>query len=438
MLGTQGYAREVISFRDWFIEWLSKCTDCEDCGECPVIDPSRVTTYASHGMYYYPARFIPPVVRFFINGYTKEGEWIIDPFAGSGTVGVEALLTNRNAICLDLNPVMEHLIRAKTHVPKKQPDISVYFDLDNAPVYKPKWSKIEEWYFPEFLEILKRLWGIFYENRDPLVEIALFRTSRKFSLADDQIPKIYRSRKKRKQIEELLKKGNHERTVLEFFEKSFRAIYRSSVEFKELYRGGECLAKGGIDIVNYGPQDIYRLRTGLKEELEKGTVHLLTSPPYGMAHEYIRSFKLELAWLGKSDAEIRNLSRLEIPYRSDEAIRRFEVHSDTYERYFRIIEERKPKLARVYETYFKSVLRVFETLGGMVTGYMGIFVGNATFSGIMPPYDVIFIEHLEEHGFKHVKTYVDVIKARKLFRNRRNASPNGIEAENLVILRAKR
>lgn len=398
------YEKEMISFRDKY--------------------PQLTTTYASHGMYYYPARFIPQVVRYFIDNYTKEKEWIIDPFAGSGTVGVEALLTNRNAICLDLNPVIEPLLEAKTYIPKRQPDISIYFNLDNAPIYKPKWSKIEEWYPPEFLEILEKLWGIFYENPHPLVRIALFKTSRKFSLADDQVPKIFRSKKKRKQIEELLKKGNYERTILDFFEKSFRAVYKSSVEFKTRYKGGECIAKGGIDIVNY--------------ELDRDVNHLLTSPPYGMAHEYIRSFKLELAWLGKDDNEIRELTKLEIPYRNNGILEKFEIHSKTYEEYHKLIEEKKPKLVKVYEIYFKSVLKVFETLGKNVTDYMGIFVGNATFSGIMPHYDIIFTEHLEEHGFEHVKTYVDIIKARKLFKNRKNASPNGIETESLVILKSKK
>ena len=56
-----------------------------------------------------------------------------------------------------------------------------------------------------------------------------------------------------------------------------------------------------------------------------------------------------------------------------------------------------------------------------------------------PSYDVIFTGHLENDRFEHVITYVDVIeKSRKLFRNRKNASPNGIETESLVILKAKK
>ncbi len=396
--------RVVISFRDKY--------------------PRLTTTYASHGMYYYPARFIPQVVRFFIDKYTKEQEWIIDPFAGSGTVGVEALITNRNAICLDLNPVIEPLLRAKTYIPDWHPDLSQYFNLKDAPIYKPKWSKIEDWYPQEFLEILEKMWGVYYENPHPLILIALFKVSRRFSFADDQVPKIFRSKKKKAEIEEMLKKGNYKKMILDFFEKALRDVYKASMEFKKYYKGGICIAKGGIDIINY--------------ELDRDINHLLTSPPYGLAHEYIRSFKLELAWLGYDDKQIRNLGKLEIPYRPEETIPKIDIQSDTYEKFYKRIEEKNPKLVKIYEKYFTSVLGVFDRLGKNVTDYMGIFVGNASFSGVSPPYDIIFVEHLENSGFEHILTYVDVIKSRKLFRNRKNASPNGIETESLVILKAKR
>lgn len=386
--------------------------------------PRLTTTYASHSMYYYPARFIPQVVRFFIDRYTKEKEWIIDPFAGSGTVGVEALITNRNALCLDLNPVIEPLLKAKTYIPKECPDLTTYYNLKDAPLYKPRWSRIDQWYPPELLEILEKLWGVYYEKPHPLILIALFKTSRRFSLADDQVPKIFRSKKKRAEIEKILKTGDYEKTILSFFEKVVKEVYKASVEFKRYFKGGICIAKGGIDIVNY--------------KLDKDINHLLTSPPYGMAHEYIRSFKLELAWLGYDDKQIRELGKLETPYRPEKTIPKIEIQSETYEKYHKLIEEKKPKLVKVYEKYFISILGVFERLGKNITDYMGIFVGNASFSGISPPYDIIFIEHLENIGFEHVSTYVDEIKSRKLFRNRKNASPNGIETESLVILKAKR
>lgn len=48
------------------------------------------TTYATHDLYPYPAKFIPNVVRYFIETYTKPGDLIFDPFAGTGSVAIEA------------------------------------------------------------------------------------------------------------------------------------------------------------------------------------------------------------------------------------------------------------------------------------------------------------------------------------------------------------
>ena len=68
------------------------------------------TGYLTHAIFYYPAKFIPHVVRYALEAFTEENDWVIDPFAGSGTVGVEAYLCKRNAFLLDLNPLLDYMI----------------------------------------------------------------------------------------------------------------------------------------------------------------------------------------------------------------------------------------------------------------------------------------------------------------------------------------
>jgi len=74
-----------------------------------------------HGFHSYPARAHPVTARRLIEELTPEGGIILDPFCGSGTVLVEAMLTGRAAIGSDLNPVAVMLSRAKTfpHAPIK-------------------------------------------------------------------------------------------------------------------------------------------------------------------------------------------------------------------------------------------------------------------------------------------------------------------------------
>jgi len=51
------------------------------------------------------------VVAEYIKNYTKPGDMVLDPFGGSGVTAVEALMTNRSAICIDINPLAVFLTK---------------------------------------------------------------------------------------------------------------------------------------------------------------------------------------------------------------------------------------------------------------------------------------------------------------------------------------
>jgi site-specific DNA-methyltransferase (cytosine-N4-specific) len=72
------------------------------------------TQYLTHKFHPYPARFIPQIPYVFIKLFTKQGDWILDPFCGCGTTNVEALLNNRNSIGNDLNPLAVLISKVKT------------------------------------------------------------------------------------------------------------------------------------------------------------------------------------------------------------------------------------------------------------------------------------------------------------------------------------
>lgn len=72
------------------------------------------TSYLTHSLHPYPAKFIPQIPDALIRVLSNEGDTVADVFCGSGTTLVEALILNRNAIGFDANPLACLITRAKT------------------------------------------------------------------------------------------------------------------------------------------------------------------------------------------------------------------------------------------------------------------------------------------------------------------------------------
>ncbi len=68
----------------------------------------------THTFYKYPARFSPEFARAAIHAFTQPGDVILDPFMGSGTTLVEALVAGRHAIGADISSLAYFLTQVKT------------------------------------------------------------------------------------------------------------------------------------------------------------------------------------------------------------------------------------------------------------------------------------------------------------------------------------
>lgn len=67
-----------------------------------------------HGFHTYPARMHPTTAGRLVRAATDEGAVVLDPFCGSGTVLVEAMVAGRRAVGTDLNPLAVRLAGVKT------------------------------------------------------------------------------------------------------------------------------------------------------------------------------------------------------------------------------------------------------------------------------------------------------------------------------------
>jgi len=60
----------------------------------------------------YHGAFIPQVVEYLLHRYTKPGDWVLDPFAGSGTTIDVCKRLDRNVLATDLVPDREDILQA--------------------------------------------------------------------------------------------------------------------------------------------------------------------------------------------------------------------------------------------------------------------------------------------------------------------------------------
>ena len=75
---------------------------------------SANTSYLTHNIHPYPAKFIPQIPNMLIQELSSVGDTVADIFCGSGTTLLEALQLKRHAIGIDANPLATLISRAKT------------------------------------------------------------------------------------------------------------------------------------------------------------------------------------------------------------------------------------------------------------------------------------------------------------------------------------
>ena len=386
------------------------------------------TTYATFGLYRYPAKFIPHVVAYVLENYAEPNMKVFDPFAGYGTVGLVSRIYGHDYELWDLNPMLEVLHSVATMELKQVNVDNILSDLmSSEKEFVPDWSNIDYWYPREFLPFLYKVWGFYHSLDDRytklLLTIPLLKVTRYFSYDDVQRQKLSKSPKSIERVDSL-RRRDWKSIFLKMLKEEIKEVLQRLREYWLLSpKQTKAIVKAGVDT----------LSTDLAEDKDM----LITSPPYLQSQEYIRQAKMDLFWLGFKEAQIKELSKLEIPYRDVDPC---EVLSRTYREWRARMKERH--LQKVFDNYFWGVLGALTRLERRISSYMFLFVGRASMRGQGVPIDRIFAEHFTELGWVHEKTLVDTIVARRMFSYKVNPA-TGIRdqrtpVENLVVLRRKR
>lgn len=244
----------------------------------------------------YIGRLRPGIARRLIMSYTNSGQTILDPFAGSGTVPLEALLSNRSAIASEINPYGYLLSKAKMFPPPTLNDALARLEtvdykvatlcqritIDNIPLW------IRQFFHPKTLAetltyakilreqreyfLLACLMGILHHQRPgflsfPASHSVPYLRSKKFP--KETFPEMYEYKEVKSRLSRKVKR----------MYKSFSGI---PTETKRI-----CVKK-----------DASQLKIG-----DNSVDAIITSPPYMDALSYGRDNRLRLWFLGVENYE---------------------------------------------------------------------------------------------------------------------------------------
>ena len=164
---------------------------------------STNVNYFSHGFFKYPCKFLPQIPRWAIQQYSKPGDIVLDPFAGSGTTLVESVLNKRMGLGIDFDKFSQLLCKVKTTKYDKNLINKIKTESNNFKVlakenrkFMPDLHNLSHWFPTQNISKLSSLLGEIeqYSSDKKCYNFFLvcFAASiRKCSFADDVSPKPY-------------------------------------------------------------------------------------------------------------------------------------------------------------------------------------------------------------------------------------------------------
>jgi len=224
------------------------------------------TGYATHGLFPYRGKFHPQMIKALMNVLNiKEGEIVLDPMCGSGTLNVEASLMGINSIGIDRNPFACLISRVKLEA------LSLKLDLLN--------------------ETSKNLGGIikYLLKNKPVKEEILFsndelsKVKRLFLLAYlDAVGYSYRTKKS---VSDLLP---------QVINRYIKQVKNFLIVSKELNLK---LGEGKVEL-----GDARKLSKIKDNSIDA----VITSPPYSFAIDYAENDRPQLEYLGFNVDKLKN------------------------------------------------------------------------------------------------------------------------------------
>lgn len=413
----------------------------------------------THYLFRFPAKFHPPVARCLIKRYSKRGQTILDPFCGSGTLLVEALLSGRNAVGVDVDPVAAFISRVKCTPVRLELlerafeylkgqfrtirrsaadyDRLVHDDLSAGSLKRfrcrfsiPDIPNIEHWFRTYVVLDLARLRLTIRKAPFP-TKVRRFLLACFVSIirnASNADPVPVSGLEVTAHMRKLEKKGRR----IDPFELFERKVEREIQGMHQLWQE----ATGGVVAVRRGDA------TELTRVVPLGEADVvITSPPYNTAVDYYRRHTLEMYWLGSVRSHEdrlklvpRYLGRVQVRRSNRRLRRRFE--SDYIQRLIAHARRLGPERERAVAHYCASMRQVFaHTARALKRSGRAIFVvGNSKWNGRRVRATKLLRELAADH-FRVVGTFSYTTRNRYMSYERHNGA--NVNREFVLVLRRK-
>lgn len=365
----------------------------------------------THCFHAYPAMMIPQIARKLLNQYGVEGEWLLDPYCGTGTSLVEASLFGMHSVGCDINPLVRLIAKAKlTPIPLKTLDselkklndalFQVEFGVDEVPYAPiPKIQNLDYWFSKEVIISLAYLLNCINKIENEAIRnfitVAFSETVREVSYTRTSTFKLHRMPAEK----------------LENFNPDVFGIFR-----KKLNRNREGLAAYMEErkSVEASICDANTVDGELPMPRPLGGYNLvITSPPYGDSHTtvaYGQFSRLSAEWLGLPNA--RKIDRLAMGGQNSRKTLADTPVSSAIEKIRSIDEKRAREVSAFYIDLERSINSVVKTLSPRST--ICYVVGNRRVKNVRLPTDKFVVFAFGKHGFSHKETIVRNIPNKRM------------------------
>lgn len=279
-----------------------------------------VTTYLSHDIHPYPAKFIPQIPAHLITQLSLRGELVWDPFGGSGTTALEAVLLGRRCVSSDANPLAEVIGKAKITTLAREDEVELLNFCQNLSLLSderslfqnirrdrgegvnhqvPDIPNIHKWFGSHAVDDLSflrtRLERLNSESSRAVARVAFSRTILKVSNQDSETRYSSRPRE------------IHSGFTFKCFVADLTFVISKVRLLGPLLR----FRKATFLTLDLRDTTITQRHDGTRTPLvSPNSVDLIvTSPPYPNANDYHLYHRFRLFWLGHNP---QNLARVEI------------------------------------------------------------------------------------------------------------------------------